>query len=74
MDMPKRVLLRCPVCGAEAFCVEMEGVTVSFLVNEAYGVEDISPADAALVLSGDTVVYCTACSWYGAIRELERPE
>jgi len=74
VNIPEKVLLRCPVCGAEAFYVEKEGVTVSFSVNEAYGVEDLSPEDAALVLNSDTEVYCTVCSWHGAIRELERPE
>ncbi len=74
MSVPEKEFLRCPVCGADAFYVEIDGVTVSFSVNEAYEAEEVYPKEAALALSGDMVVNCTACSWYGAIRELDRPE
>lgn len=73
MSMPEKERLRCPVCGAEAFYIEIDGVTVSFSVNAGYGAEEVYPEDAALVLSGDAVVNCTACSWYGAVKDLDTP-
>lgn len=74
MSMSDKELLRCPVCGAEAFYIAIDGVTVSFSVNEAYGAEEVYPENAAVALSGETVVNCTACAWYGAVKELDGPE
>ncbi len=65
-------MLQCPQCGSETFYIEREDRVVYFSVNEAGEAVDVMPPEEAVVLSPDTIIYCTVCTWNGVAGELKQ--